>query len=128
MRFATAETSYQHRGLAPAARAAALQGVPVLTDELEPGLEVAVRCNQGRWVVDCPFCLSAQIASFTDRRFLCADCGNVQVSGRWARVVWPKDPEAVEALLGDRPLEARNWRPGETAAQLRAENKAHAVG
>ena len=127
MRFATAETAYQHRGSAPAARAAALMGIPILTDELQPGLELEVRCNQGRWIVDCPWCRSAQVASFTDRRFLCGDCGNVRVGGRWARTIWPKDPESIEALLEHRPAEARNWRRGETAAQLRAENRDHGI-
>lgn len=67
-------------------------------------------------------------------------CGNSEIEG----VDWPKDTArlrcvcgAVEAIqmpserkkieeqLNKRPLENRNWYPGETVADLRLENAAH---
>jgi hypothetical protein len=127
MRFPIADTHMREAG-APAERAARRQRLPILTMAMAPGgPEVIVRANHGRWIVDCPFCLGAQLASPTDRRFLCADCGNVNISGKWLRVVWPANPEAIEAVLLARPLENRNWDSGESIADLRRENAEHDI-
>jgi ribosomal protein L37AE/L43A len=83
---------------------------------------VEVYANQGRWIVECPDCRGAQLASVADPRFMCNCCGNVQIGGVYRPVVWPKAREQVEGLLADRPRENQNWRPGETVKQLRAEN------
>lgn len=50
---------------------------------------VTVREDANRWVVDCPFCASAQVAAETDPRFLCTDCQNATVSGLFVNVGWP---------------------------------------
>jgi hypothetical protein len=127
MRFPTADTHYREAGL-PAERAARRQRLLILTSAFAPKDVVAVvRANHGRWIVDCPFCRGAQLASPTDRRFLCADCGNVNVGGKWLRVIWPADPAAIEAALLVRPLENRNWWPGESPSDLRRENRAHDI-
>jgi hypothetical protein len=99
-----------------------------ITQEVHLGLELPVRVNHGRWVVDCPVCLSAQLASFTEQRFLCAECGNVSVGGKWLSIVWPPDAVAIENALVIRPTENRNWLPGETVADLRRENTGHGIG
>lgn len=93
----------------------------VFADTAGEPLEVAA--NHGRWVVQCP-CGGAQLAHPDDRRFLCCDCGNVDNAGRYRPVVWPKAWQQIGQLLdarADRTL--RNWRPGETVAELRRENK-----
>lgn len=86
---------------------------------------VQVYVNHGRWIVECPDCRGAQLASPTDRRFMCSDCGNVDAGGAWRPVIWPSDKQAatIEELLALRPVENQNWRPGETARQLHAENR-----
>ena len=87
--------------------------------------------NHGRWLVDCPFCGSTQIAAKSDRRFLCAGadgCANAQVGGAYIPVVWPKDADRIEAELLQRPTpNNRNWMPGETVKDLRRENAEHGV-
>lgn len=88
----------------------------------EPVYAVA---NHGRWVAECPDCRGAQLASASDPRFLCCDCGNVANGGRYRPVVWPKGADKIAELLDARPDETlRNWSPPETVADLRAENKA----
>lgn len=85
--------------------------------------------NHGRWVVDCPFCLSAQLTSPRDRRFFCVECGNVNAGGRWLRVQWPDaDLAQIEKNLGVRPrVETRNWTVGESVLRLQAENTANGL-
>lgn len=91
--------------------------------------EALVNC--GRWLVHCPFppCTSAQVASFTDRRFFCVECENRTVAGAWVPVVWPgpKLLAAVESELGKRPAVFMHWRPGETVAELAQENEEHGI-
>ena len=80
--------------------------------------------NWGRWVVDCPAgCGGAELAS-SNR---CASCGEEY------RVDFPPERQAIERLLALRPetkkgvASHRNWRPGETLADLRRENIEHGV-
>jgi hypothetical protein len=60
-------------------------------------------------------------------------CGSCAARGtgattRWPSIVWPADPEGIEALLAMRPARKnRNWLPGETLQELLAENAAHNV-
>ena len=91
---------------------------------------VPVEVNHGRWLTRCPWCNSANLASRADRRFLCCECGNVGVGGQWVRVVWPDPPtvQQIERVLLARPdPHTRNWLPGETVADLVAENEANGV-
>lgn len=90
-----------------------------------PGEAVEVYVNEGRWVVSCPDCGGAQLACRSDPRFLCNECANVVIGGLWRPVVWPEDVLGIETALEKRPLvHTRNWLPGETAAQLLAEQHA----
>lgn len=84
--------------------------------------------NHGRWIVSCPDCNGAQLACASDRRFLCNECGNVTVGGKFRPVIWPRNLDAIEARLVRRTVKvARNWSPGETLADLDAENDANGV-
>lgn len=88
--------------------------------------DVTVRAfvNHGRWIVQCPFCPSAQIACDADRRFWCVDCHNQAVGGAWLRVVWPskRQRELIEALLLQRPdVRTRNWLPHERIEDVQRE-------
>ncbi len=104
-------------------------GALQLDDEKGNSLQAPAVVNHGRWIVECPTlgCGGAQLASSTDNRFFCTDCLNVLVEGRWMAVKWPpaSDVRRIDAVLTPRPVEARNWRPGESIADLEAENEAY---
>lgn len=53
----------------------------------------------------------------------CWDCGWVT-----EHIVWPQDPDSIEAVLAMRPNETtRNWWPGETLQSLILENVQHGI-
>ena len=87
---------------------------------------VEVYANHGRWIVECPDCHDAQLAARDDLRYMCIQCANVGVGGKWRPVIWPKDAAAIEALLDARPMSHnRNWNPGETVKDLQLEDRRH---
>lgn len=89
---------------------------------------IPVRANHGRWIVDCPICSSAQLATPDDQRFFCVTCGNINTGGQWRPVTWPSDPKAIESMLIKRPrIENMNWQPDETIAVLQSENSDHGL-
>ena len=93
---------------------------PHIPNDVAP-IKLTVVVNHARWIVDCP-CGSAQLASRTDRRFFCPECGNLWAEGKWVHVEWPDEPEAIEEELEKRPFpKNRNWFPSETLEQLREE-------
>jgi hypothetical protein len=61
------------------------------------------RINQNRWIADC-VCGSAAVVSPTDPRYACTECG-----WGWARLIFPDDVAAVEAVLAPLPPHLRNW-------------------
>lgn len=82
----------------------------------------------GRWLVQCPACLSAQYACEQDARFFCVDCLNEHAGGAWVRVVWPKEREAIEAALLERPdKHSQTWMPHESVDDLRRQNAEHGI-
>jgi hypothetical protein len=98
--------------------------------------------NHGRWIVFCPFCAGAQMASAADHRFFCVDCLHElpkKCRGKWLPVIWPKNREDIEVVLLERPgIENRNWFAvsrrltfgfveGETIAELRKQNRARGI-
>ena len=96
------------------------------------------RVCHGKWIVDCPWCSSAQNASREDHRFFCTECQNNSVGNAWIPVEWPDEWQEIEWLLGRRPIPANmNWFPGrgpteqiskrETLADLQAENTENGV-
>src|ERR1039458_2633890 len=86
------------------------------------------RVCHGVWIVDCPWCKSAQKASRVDHRFFCVECENNAVKNAWIPVTWPEEWQVIEMLLGSRPIPAnQNWFPYETLADLQAENEKYGV-
>ncbi len=82
--------------------------------------------NHGRWLVACP-CGGAEYA-FTEGWMMCMSCFNGYLKHKIRRVEFP-DPDFVaklDDLLRVRPLDNRNWTPGETLEQIAQENIAHA--
>jgi len=93
------------------------------------GAGVAVaEANHGRWIVKCPWCPSAQVAS-ESKAFFCYACNNGGL-GKVVPVTWPDATlrGQVETLLAVRLMANQNWLPGETAADLTAENIANKIG
>jgi len=97
-----------------------------MTAMLGPGeIAIHVYANHGRWVVECPDCCGAQIASAVDYRFMCTVCANVAVEGLWRSVIWPEEyAEIDEALCCRENTANQNWVPGETLEELKAEEPA----
>jgi len=84
---------------------------------------VPAQMEWGRWIIKCPFCPSAQLASDTDHKFFCTDCQNAGASGKWLPVAWPANRKVLESLVSIRPrVENRGWLPTQTAKDLAAEN------
>lgn len=97
-----------------------------LTERLDSGVDVEARVDHSRWIVDCPTdgCNAAYYFNDDDLRFWCVYCNT-----GWHRIVLPARRARIEALLLARPSPAtRNWRPGETIADLEDENAEHGVG
>lgn len=95
--------------------------LPIGVDEDTPPLEAYV--NHGRWIVKCE-CGGAEKA-WEERLFMCQSCWNGGSKHKYRRTVFPKRRAEIEALLIKRPLQNRNWTPGETLVLLRRENREH---
>lgn len=77
----------------------------------------------GRWTVECPDCGAWQAAAWTDRRMFCLGCLNLELDGRWRRVVWRRQSQQVTALLQARgKREDQQWRGWEAIRWLRFQN------
>lgn len=94
--------------------------------------QVIAYVNHGRWVADCPAGDGGALCvSMKDPFFMCPYCANEDNAGQWYRVRFPARAtrERLEHALLVRPAKngfeatTRNWRPGETDADLRRENR-----
>jgi hypothetical protein len=100
------------------------KGIFVSTDLAVPGVAYAY-ANYGRWVTDCPrqWCTNALQVRRGQTHF---ECDGPDSCGWTAPLVWPPDPDAIEAILAARPANSvRNWALGEPLAKLIEENAAH---
>jgi len=110
------------------------------------GDPVAARIDFGRWIADCPDCSGAEYVDYDDPVFFCVSCGNEDNEGKARPVVFPNEAERaeIEVLILARPVKAhgkrptqralmaapvipglgRSWNPGESAADLKRQNKA----
>jgi hypothetical protein len=95
-----------------------------MSDIAIPGMAYAY-ANYGRWVVDCPrpWCTNAMQVRRGQTQFACLGPDSCEWT---APIVWPPDPDAIEAILAVRPANSvRNWTVGETLAHLLEENAVH---
>lgn len=67
-------------------------------------------------------CGGALVVSHVDPRFYCIRCHNVATGRRWRRVIFPAERELGETVLEARHPANRIWEPGETVADLIAQN------
>ncbi len=105
-------------------------GGAVPTDgDFDDSIRAFARVNWGRWVVDCPWCKSAQLASWEDPRFFCVECGNAPVDGMYIKVQWPseEDVHSIEIILGKRIPNHRHWTSAESVHDLVIENMKHDI-
>lgn len=96
-----------------------------LTAVTTTAVETAAYANWGGWVANCPrpWCTNAMQVDRGQDEFVCAGADGC---GMQAVLIWPADPDAIEAILQLRPVRrTRNWVPGETLNQLMAENAEH---
>ena len=109
------------------------KGLPQPTNAVKG--EVQAHVNAGRWLVDCPVpgCYGAVVVSFTERFFVCPNCGSPENGGAWYRVTFPPQQAQIEQELLKRPAQDgwraanRNWELGETVDDLRQQNRAKGI-
>lgn len=102
---------------------------------MRPMPTVTPRLNHGRWIVDCPSCNAADLLEVVAGRdavstvYLCRStspeaCGNVNTGRGMALVEIDRALlAAVDSRTSHRPVDARNWSPGESLADLELENR-----
>ena len=83
----------------------------------------------GRWCVECE-CHSAMRLDNREPEIVCIECGVMIL------VEYPLQARMIEAVLAQRPPvkigsqwlpNHRNWRPGESLAAIRQENRDHGL-
>jgi len=94
---------------------------------------IKARINHGRLIADCPDCAGAEFAALGMQFYCTSEFPGPQgyqaaaMAGRVYDVEFPPDLSEIWSVLHARPEENQNWEPGETLAQLRAENEAHGL-
>lgn len=103
--------------------------VPPL-DQVSRAKPLPARINHNRLIADCPDCNGAEFVWRDGPHLLmCCSCWNGRVGGLWRAVTLPDDITTIEAALSERvDPQSRNWQPGETVADLLAENEARPEG
>ena len=93
---------------------------------------VAAYMNHGRWVIDCPACNTGWLVRPETPSLLVDGRGGVHHGCKCGDVLivqFPAEKMAIEEQVEKRPnLINRNWRAGETIADLRLENAAYLTG
>ena len=87
--------------------------------------EVMAEVNHGRWIARCSVCGGAEEAAWQEPIFYCLSCGNAENGGHTMGIIFPENRVEIEGVLLARPMENRNWVPGEMAAELAVENMEH---
>ena len=100
---------------------------PFVDEETDPA---PARIHQDKWIVGCPVegCGDASFVWLEEPLYMCANCFNEELGGRWRRVAVPpvEERERIEAVLAGRALpQQRNWDPSESLDDLRAQNGEH---
>jgi hypothetical protein len=94
-----------------------------LKQEIDENQTVTAFINHGRWIVTCPFCPGAELASKTNPVFICQSCWNSEIGGKQLTVLFPEKVKDIEDALTVRPLDNRNWETTETVETLLADNE-----
>jgi len=124
-RWATGRCDPPRDGFLP--RVAARLGVVVPPLDLVAPVEpVPAVVDYGRWCAQCP-CGGAEMVWLEGpHQMWCARCGNADILAQWRPVVLPDRVHEIILALEARPfVKDRNWRPGQTVADLWAWNEEH---
>lgn len=106
-------------------------GFPIPSPMTQAQGEVLGYINHGRWVVDCPYDGGSMSFNLDEPYFMCPVCGNAENDRQWYMIKLPPVNQItqIENTLLARPARdgfaapTRNWRPGETVAMLKRENR-----
>ncbi len=100
-------------------------------------MRAATYVNHGRWVVECDAddCRGAIDVSESLTLHVACDCADRSVCyhetnpcGHIIRLAWPVDADEIWRILYRRhDPSTRNWLPGETVEDLKAENLLHGM-
>lgn len=97
-------------------------------------MNVLLRANHGRWLVDCPSDVCRAAVLFAGDLLMTCDCRDANVCEhegvcrQTMTVVVPDELAEIDRVLSLRPMrENRNWTPGETVRDLKRENVTHGV-
>lgn len=107
-----------------------------IANDAEPALAFVNPLPDGsvRWITACPDCrengkTSSEYVWLATPLTFCIRCGNEAIGSRWRRVLVPPARAEIERLLLTRPDPmTRTWHPGETLADLQAQNAALGIG
>jgi hypothetical protein len=95
----------------------------ILVDPDVPADPVQARIECGRWLASCPACGGYIDVDPAEPVWLCVTCGGMKLRSGVSQVLFPENREEIENILLERArIVDRNWLPGETAADLRAQN------
>lgn len=107
------------------------QGVaPFQPSATAPDRHLLPFVERNAWIVQCPFCERAQMATPEFPRFFCIWCLHRSIGHAWIEVWWPSEQacHAVEVALEARPdPDTRCWRPHESVGVLIFENVQHGL-
>ena len=94
---------------------------------------IKARINHGRLIADCPNCSGAEFAALGMLFYCSSEFGgpdgwkNAKAAGKVFDVEFPDELPDILNILLVRPIENRNWEPGETVEFLVAENIEHGL-
>jgi hypothetical protein len=115
-----------------------------IDNTISGGNPVYAEINAGRWIARCPDCNGAEAVNPQDKspKFFCFSCGNERVSGKYRKVIFPKDWKEIEKEILKRPVKKppgrdpiaqafcaipeklpRAWTLDETLKDLETQNK-----
>ncbi len=81
--------------------------------------------EQGHWGAECPDLCGGAVVIEPGWLFMCPNCANAVIGGKWRPVLWPSNVRGIERTLAQRHIERfRNWRPGERIKHLERETRA----
>lgn len=117
--------------------------VPCTGKAMDSDITASVSVNHGRWLGLCPWCGKNNYVDPKENLFYCFSCGN-NGTGQMILAEFPKNYQEIEKVLLKRAVHGaeqvqnlfiratqvepsipglyRNWRPGESLAELREQN------
>lgn len=104
------------------------QTVLANANQIASNAPISAEIVHNRWIAQCE-CMGAEVVDRDIPIFFCLSCFNTEIEGKTRPVIFPSQINAIEntLLLRPNPMN-RNWRIGETVADLQAENDRRGLG